>query len=66
MEGRHHVSLPMLRVCAWCRRVELGDWWLGELFARFFVLLGMGASHTICPTCFARHARGVSYPAALR
>ena len=65
MEGHHHVSVPLLRVCAWCGRVQLGDGWFGGLVARLFVLLEVGASHTICPTCFARHTRGVTYPAAL-
>jgi hypothetical protein len=40
--------------------------WLLGLLARLFALLGLRASHTICPRCFARHARGVPYPAALK
>jgi hypothetical protein len=50
-------------VCAWCGRVQLGETWLLGLLAKLFSRLGVGASHTICPQCFARHARGVPYPA---
>jgi hypothetical protein len=66
IEGNLQASPPLLRVCAWCDRIQLGDVWLVGALARLLALLGLRASHTICPRCFARHARGVRYPAALK
>jgi len=41
-----------LRICAWCKKIDLGNEW-GSLETYFDAKLNTKTTHGICPTCAA-------------